>query len=126
MYFDEDYLILKGARRILVPQFDPKDNDPFPFAVVLTSRRAYRDPRLLDEDMHWLQQVYKQRLIFPIPVEQNRDGTVTALKWCPTCGDWRMRDKYHKDPTRADGLCRICQSCKNEERRRYYRESIAA
>lgn len=53
---------------------------------------------------------------FEPPTYLAPDGVVKAMVWCPTCGDWKHREGFHKDRTRPNGLEWRCRKCSNTAR----------
>ena len=52
------------------------------------------------------------------------DGKITAMVWCPQCGDWKRRDAFYKNRSRKNGLQSWCRKHDDtmNERVRAYRE----
>lgn len=67
------------------------------------------------------------RYIFEPPSYLGRDGLLHAMGWCRECAEWKHRESFYKDRTRANGLEPICRQCSNHaradrKRRQYWRE----
>ena len=44
------------------------------------------------------------------------------VKKCSKCGNISLKNNFHKDKNREDGLQPYCESCKKEYRKKYYIE----
>lgn len=49
------------------------------------------------------------RYRFEPPTYIAPDGRLTAMVWCPQCGDWKHREAFYKNRARSNGLQSWCR-----------------
>ncbi len=55
-----------------------------------------------------------------VSIDEYRDKISSGFKWCYSCGQWLVLDRFVSDKSRHDGKATICRICKNAADRANY------
>lgn len=107
-HFDTSYIVTGGSK----PHCSVRQ-DSSSCIIVAGSAKHYRDPRIHAETP--IDELLRLLRFDPQPAPEN-------AAWCSHCGEWRLKSYFSPDASRKNGLARYCKQCRNEMKRKLYRE----